>query len=560
MNVDITPIELDGQVIKFTSLKQFPEDEILNKEDRLVRGWTSVEVKDSQGEIVPIAGLRKTMNTWMGRGGVITDQHTNRVIGKALRWYEDTHEKSGKQGIVIDYKIFKDYTIDDQAWEEIKAKKRKGLSFGGRALGKPTEKLDDYSGQKASELKDLETYEMASVFDPANDLAENTMVNFLAKSKSNDNQYIKGLVRKEAENLTVDLQKGYEVVDINKPFAGFENFDACVESQTKRGHNEESSKRICGWLKNRLEGKKKEDTGKADGQTFKKGDEVMYGPLDGNKYMKAVIVDDLDSGSVKIKIMDTDKIIDTDKDNVSYPSDLSFKPKEIDDAHSTKPLKGETDNKSTGEIAMTTKTKQDEPEDKKPQEGQPSEEKQEDTPVTLTDIASKLDQLIEVLSKGKQDAEEEEEDPKKPEDEAKGEDAPADAGSAPADGGDAPADGDTPDGDAPAEGDDKSEDAPDKDDKPKDDAEDDSEKSIDAIVEKKLQDKLKSLGLTKTTKTTTPRVTQQDVKKTAAVKDPTLEMLDKAKSGPVDMGKINNDIKKMRQDAHEQGLRAVLDQ
>ncbi|MCH7771817.1 MAG: hypothetical protein IIA49_12510, partial [Bacteroidetes bacterium] len=35
----------------------------------------SVEIKDSQNEIIPISDLRRTMNTWMDRGAPISDTH-----------------------------------------------------------------------------------------------------------------------------------------------------------------------------------------------------------------------------------------------------------------------------------------------------------------------------------------------------------------------------------------------------------------------------------------------------------------------------------------------------
>lgn len=498
-NDGVVSVEAGSQVLKFTMPKQFPSDEILNKEDRIARGWASVEVKDSQGEIVPIEDLRKSMSTWMFRGGFISDQHTNRIVGKGLRWYEDTHKKSGKQGIVIDYQIFKNYTIDNAVWAEIKSGKRKGLSFGGRATNKPTKKEDSYSGETASQLNGLETYEMASVFGPANELSENTMVNYLAKSNENDNGYIEGLVLKDAENLAHDLQKGCAIIDVKKPFAGFETFDACVLSQTKRGHNEESSKRICGWLKNRYE--------------------------------------------------------DKDKAMVNQPAQTT---------DTTKTLKGGADNKNAGEIDMTTKEKKENGTEEEEEEKNPPKEKQDDTSAMLSNINTKMDKLIDALApKNKQDVDEEDEEsaakpkdkpddekkadeensgkPKeKPEDENKSDNA-ADAGDAPADGGDATTDETTP-----------------KDGAEKSGVVETSATNIDALVDKKVKDTLKSMGITNVTKSTTPRVAQQNVTKNATAKDPTMEMLAKAKNGTLDKAEMNRDIRKQREEAHEQGLKEVL--
>lgn len=182
----LIPAMLSGLVNK-NAPKQYPLDEILNDDERLVRGWASVEVKDTQGEMIPIADLRKTLNVWMDRGAFIPDMHTNRVIGKGLRWFEAIHPKTKANAIAIDYKIFKNYTLDDKVWEEIKSGKRKGLSFGGRATGKPEMKTDSYSGEEARELHGLETYEISSVDEPACSFAENFLINYKAKGAESDN-------------------------------------------------------------------------------------------------------------------------------------------------------------------------------------------------------------------------------------------------------------------------------------------------------------------------------------------------------------------------------------
>ncbi len=232
---------------------QFPIDELLDEDERLVRGYVTVEIKDSQGEIVPVKGmkgLKRAMNKWVDRGAIITDSHSNRVVGKGLNWAEKIHPKNGKPAIQIDYKIHKDYSIDDQVWDEIKSGKRKGLSFGGRALDEPTIKRGEDGEGPVKELGNFEAYEMASVEDPANKLAENVAVNFLAKSSSDKN----------VEKLEIDLKKGY-AGDIQKPFAGFSDFDACTSAQEKKGHSVDSADRICGWLKHRTEKVKQEGDG-----------------------------------------------------------------------------------------------------------------------------------------------------------------------------------------------------------------------------------------------------------------------------------------------------------
>jgi len=234
-------ITIDNYIIK-GKLGQFPVEEILNKEDRIVRGWVSVEAVDKQGEIVPISEFRKTLNTWMKRGGTINDQHSNRQIGKALRWFEKEHPDNASPGIMIDYQIYKDYTVDDDVWKEICNGTRKGLSFGGRATGDSTIKEDAETGGYAKQLSGVEAYEVSSVTEPANQHAMNVAVNFMAKGMSG--------VDKDKE-LMSDLQKGFNG-DVNKPYGGFANQKMCVSAQLKKGHTLESAERVCNFLEHKL--------------------------------------------------------------------------------------------------------------------------------------------------------------------------------------------------------------------------------------------------------------------------------------------------------------------
>lgn len=233
-------------ILKFDRPEQFPKDEILDNDQRVARGWATVEVKDKQGDIVPIDQIKKVLNTWMSRGAPMMDQHTNRPVGKGLTWQIKEHPKTKKQGILLDYMIFSDYSVDDTVWKEIKSGKRQGLSIGGRAMGKPEMKADDFTGEMGKYISDMELYEISPVDGPANQFGENIAINYMAKSTGED-------MKTFEENLMKDLTKGFAAVDINKPFAGFENNDSCESGQKERGHSDESAKRICGWLKYRTD-------------------------------------------------------------------------------------------------------------------------------------------------------------------------------------------------------------------------------------------------------------------------------------------------------------------
>ena len=70
------------------------------------------------------------------------------------------------------------------------------------------------------------------------------------------------LTRKEVEeawkigNLMLeDMQEGYAVKDIKKPFGGFEDFSQCILGQKERGHSDESADRICAAAHRYLKGR-----------------------------------------------------------------------------------------------------------------------------------------------------------------------------------------------------------------------------------------------------------------------------------------------------------------
>ncbi len=163
-----------------TKPKQIDSLEIFNEEDRIFKSWGTVEVRDKEGQMIPMEEIKKIMPTLMDRGGIITDRHSNRVVAKILNYeYLQKETKEGlKDGIYITGKVFKDYQIDDMVWEGIKKGIYKGLSFGGR-----NHQLDiKYEKGLSTEiLKQLEGLEYALV--PGMGNQESTMeeINYFAK-------------------------------------------------------------------------------------------------------------------------------------------------------------------------------------------------------------------------------------------------------------------------------------------------------------------------------------------------------------------------------------------
>ena len=264
-----------SNIFKFEKPKQFPKDEILDENERLVRGWMTAEIYDNDDELIPVEDIKKVMNTWMKRGAPIIDLHSNRPVGKGLNWSIEDHPDAKVPAIKIDYQIFKDYSADDMVWEQIKSNERTGLSLGGRSTDKGEMEVDEETGELGRQLRGMELYEVSSVDKPANPLALNTHVNFLAKS-DNSERY-----KEEAKKLLGDLQKGFKG-DVQKPFAGFDSFTSCVSAQREDGKSEESANRICGFLQAKLEDKSKQDvkppTAEEIAHPDKKKAEGDYGP------------------------------------------------------------------------------------------------------------------------------------------------------------------------------------------------------------------------------------------------------------------------------------------
>jgi len=294
---------MGSYTVNSSGAKQYPMDEIKDENDRIAQGWLTVETGDSQDEIIPLDELKKVMNTFMSRGGVVTDNHTNRVIGKVLNWKTATNEEANKEGILVDYQIYDKYSIDDDVWNEIKSGVRTGLSFGGRATGKP--KLIKEGDKIVRKLSGIEAYEVASVPNPSNPYAKNTYVNFLAKSGTEGftpEQIAEG-IRNELEHLgsvDFDMNKITVIVighlkedgnyynkelpprgtgrlngnadpqqtgtprtdeerserhEIQKPFAGYKDFADCV----RQNKDKEDPEAYCAVIMRKVEGETKKD-------------------------------------------------------------------------------------------------------------------------------------------------------------------------------------------------------------------------------------------------------------------------------------------------------------
>lgn len=157
------------------------EIEIHNESQRLVAGWASVEVIDSQSDVVPVEELKKAFLNLMDRGGTIIYGHRNAPVGKILQWEIKEHPITNALGVYMIVKINSGYEFDDAVWAAIKGRKLKGFSIGGKGVVEKA--YIDRNGRKTqvNYLKNLQLNEVSVVDDPANPYALIDQIAMVAK-------------------------------------------------------------------------------------------------------------------------------------------------------------------------------------------------------------------------------------------------------------------------------------------------------------------------------------------------------------------------------------------
>jgi len=208
---------------------------IQSESDRIFKSWGTVEVRDTDGDFIPISEMEPIMHTMMKRGANIIDGHSNRAVGKILNWEIKNKQVGDKEvpGILLTGQIYKDYITDDEVWEDIKTQKSLGMSFGGKARQQDFVMMD---GLPTRVLKNLEGYEFTVVrpgFRPVNQESEHVAANMVAKHKED------GVVV-FAKMCAMMVEKG-------------EKYDECVEQvkkdpdlEPKEGRTkEEAAHAIC---------------------------------------------------------------------------------------------------------------------------------------------------------------------------------------------------------------------------------------------------------------------------------------------------------------------------
>jgi len=181
---------------------------VLNENDRVFEAYGTVEVRDQEGEIIPIEKeLEPVLLTMMKRGGNIIDGHSNRVVGKLLNYRKVMKQVEASNGpkevpaIIITGQIHNDYRTDDEVWEDIKTGQATGISFGGRAWKRTPEIIN---GKPTIVLGDIEGYEFTVVRPgriPVNQ--ESTLISRNMVAKSRPYNFAKMMPMNEVEKAQI---------------------------------------------------------------------------------------------------------------------------------------------------------------------------------------------------------------------------------------------------------------------------------------------------------------------------------------------------------------------
>jgi len=138
---------------------------IIDSDKRIAKGWGSSDVRDLQGQLIPMEELKKTIPTYLRRGGTISLEHTSKHVGRVLSIDWDIHPIRKTLAPIVTYEIFSDYSIDNETWERIQKGELGALSLGGRALKNEVVCDKDTCTQI---LKNIELWEWAVVGRGAN--------------------------------------------------------------------------------------------------------------------------------------------------------------------------------------------------------------------------------------------------------------------------------------------------------------------------------------------------------------------------------------------------------
>lgn len=174
----------------------------VDKENRLVSGWASLDNADSQGDVVLKEANQRAFSRFRGN---IREMHQPIAVGKMVDFKEDSYFDQETQkfynGIFVTVYVSKGA---QDTWEKVLDGTLQGFSIGGAIIDAETQWVKD-AGKAIRFVKDYELVELSLVDSPANQLA-----NVFSITKAADGtQVMKGMVADtRSENVFYCEQDG----------------------------------------------------------------------------------------------------------------------------------------------------------------------------------------------------------------------------------------------------------------------------------------------------------------------------------------------------------------
>lgn len=159
----------------------------VDKENRLVSGWASLDNADSQGDVVLKEANQRAFSRFRGN---IREMHQPIAVGKMVDFKEDSYFDQETQkfynGIFVTVYVSKGA---EDTWTKVLDGTLQGFSIGGSIIDAETQWVKD-AGRAIRFVKDYELVELSLVDSPANHLA-----NVFSITKAADgSQVMKGMV------------------------------------------------------------------------------------------------------------------------------------------------------------------------------------------------------------------------------------------------------------------------------------------------------------------------------------------------------------------------------
>ena len=210
---------------------------------RIFKGHITAEIIDKQQEFIFVKEVMKIMEAFMDVNPVISDYHSNRMVGKVLSY--EKSEYKGVATVLITGEVYKreGITLYDKIWDKVVKGEYSGLSMGGASKEREPIQKD---GKMALELRKLELYEIALCDTPANPFAVIESVNKFAKANGLDSMVKDFNGREQIRCTSVGCK--FEKFDVDT-FMGKSdgediNVDVDVDNHQYKSDGEECD--ICG--------------------------------------------------------------------------------------------------------------------------------------------------------------------------------------------------------------------------------------------------------------------------------------------------------------------------